>query len=234
MYNEEKRKAAVVAHLRSIKKYFLKKKAGFEIIVVLDGPKDKTPLIVQALICEIPELRIISRNKNLGKGATVKQGILAAKGKIILFTDSDGSTPIRFFAQAEKELEKGADVVIGSRKLESSVISEKQSFIRRLGGNLGNFLIRAPLGLWGINDTQCGFKAFSNKSAKKIFNRLVLNRFGFDFELLAIAKAQGFEIKEIPVVWKNVGESSVNLKQYFLTLLELVQVFLRRIIGSYR
>lgn len=234
MYNEAKRQDAVIPYLRSIKKYFDKKRSVYEIIVVLDGPTDSTPTLVQKLKKTIPELIVISRKENRGKGTTVKQGILAARGKFLLFTDADGSTPIKFFSSAEKEIAQGADVVIGSRSLRSSVISQKQNLFRRIFGLMGSFVIRAPLGLWSIRDTQCGFKVFSRKAAKKIFSLLTLSRFGFDFELLVIAKAQGFFIQEIPVVWRDVGEISVNFKQYLITLFELLKVFLRRIFGSYR
>jgi len=233
MYNEAKRKDAIIAHLRSIQKYFEAKGKSYEIIIVLDGSKDRTPAIVSEIAKQIPAIKIIERKKNKGKGATVKQGMLAASGKIRLFTDADGSTPIKTFSSAENYIARGADIVIGSRKVVGAVIPHKQSLLRRIGSNCGGLLIRAPLGLWRIRDTQCGFKVFTDNATKKIFNRLTIDRFGFDFEILVIVKQLGFSIKEIPVVWNDVGDSSVGFKNYLATFFEVMRVFFNRILKKY-
>lgn len=232
MYNEMKRIKTVSLYLNSIRKYFDSKKKTYEIIIVLDGPTDGTPDYIKKL--KFSNLKIIDRKKNKGKGASVKQGLLAAKGKICMFADADGSTPIKEFSKAEKFLLTGFDVVIGSRKLKDSVIFKKQNKIRKTISNAGGFLIHSMLGLWKIKDTQCGFKVFSKKAVKKIFHLQTIDRWGFDFEILTIAKEQSLSIKEIPVIWNDVEDSNISFSSFVTTFKELIQVFINRLLRKYK
>jgi len=124
--------------------------------------------------------------------------------------DADGSTSIRHVDAFMEACHRGSDVIIGSRKIRNAFIEVYQPVARRLMGNMGNWLIRMILGLWSYPDTQCGFKMLSEYAARDIAERLTIDRFGFDFELLVIAENFGFEIKQLPVRWQNKKVSSVN------------------------
>ena len=206
-YNEERR---LPGTLRAIDNYLKQQKYNYEIIVVNDGSKDKTEQVLSSLKPQISNLKIINNKINRGKGAVVKQGMLASTGRYRLFTDADNSTPID---QAEKILfwlEKGYDIVIGSRDVKGAVLNPPQPFLRRLSGRLFSLFRKIVLDLWEIRDTQCGFKGFSKKAADDIFSRLKTKGFLFDVEALLLAKKLGYRIKEVGIHWKNDLESKVT------------------------
>lgn len=216
-YNEEKR---LPKTLIEIDKYLRKQtypskgsgQASYEIIVVNDGSKDKTAEVVKDLKLTIPNLELIDNKENHGKGFVVRQGLLAGKGQYLLFTDADNSTSID---QVEKILpcfEAGFDIVIGSRDVKGAIIANPQSWLRRKIGDIFNLFVQIIIGLWGIWDTQCGFKALTAKTANDILPRCKIDRWAFDPEILIIAKKLGYKIKEVPVVWLNDPESKVKLK----------------------
>ncbi len=230
-YNEENR---IKNTLLSINDYLSNNEINAEIIVVSDGSKDQTVDIVKSYQNKIPNLRVINLGKNAGKGAAVKQGIIASKGKLILFTDADNSTPIEEFTKLQKKLtENNAQIAIGSRYMNDSSVKIKQPTYRIFLGRAGNLLIRIFL-IDGIRDTQCGFKLFTSDAAKNIFHFQKVKRFGFDMEALVVASHLGYKIIEVPVSWFNSVESRVRpIKDAIITLKDLVYIKLNLWSGRY-
>jgi len=220
-YDEAKR---ITSTLISIRDYLSNRDYDWEVLVVSDGSKDNTVEVVSKFISENKGFRLIDNKKNNGKGYAVRQGILEAKGEFRLFTDADNSTTIDQIEKFWPYFERGFDIVIGSIEIKGAEIFEQAQWYRRLLGRLSKYLIRFLVGLWEIHDTQRGFKLFTAKASEDIFSKIKINRFGFDFEALALAKKKGYKIKEIAVVWSNPGESKVSLKSYFATLKELIRV----------
>jgi dolichyl-phosphate beta-glucosyltransferase len=230
-YNEEKR---LPKTLEEIDKYLRKKDYDYEIIVVNDGSKDKTVEVAKSLAPEIKNLVVTGYKKNQGKGYAVRFGMLEAKGDYRLFTDADNSTSIDQIEKIWPEFEKGYDVVIGSRDVKGAVLDPPQPWVRKLILGEGFKLYRKIIiGLWGLEDTQCGFKCFTKKAAEKIFQKCRINRFAFDPEILVIAKKLGYKIKEIPLYWKNDPESKVKFKSIFKIALDLIKIRWNLIAGKY-
>jgi len=233
-YNEAGKKEDMEKHLKSIQDYFAKSGESYEIIVVLDGPTDETPALVKKIAEQIPAMKIIDRKVNRGKGYSIREGMLKAQGAIRLFTDMDGATPIEMLDRFKPEFAKGADIVVGSRDLQESKIKIHQPKWKELLGDFGNLLIQAIGGLWGMKDTQCGFKAFTAAAAMDIIPRTTVDRWGLDFEILIIGKKLGYKIKEVPVVWIDKGESLVGLSGYLSTFKDLLKVRWNMLKGVYR
>jgi len=206
-YNEEKR---ITKTLKSIDEYLKKQEYDYEIIVVSDGSKDKTGEVVNA--SQVKNLRLIDNKENHGKGFVVRQALMEAKGDYRLFTDADNSTSIDQVEKMWPEFDKGADIVIGSREIEGSVLDPPQPFMRRLTGAAFRLLTNILVSLWAIKDTQCGFKAFNRKSVEEILPLCKIDRFSFDAEILVLAKRLKYKIKEVPITWKNDLESKVKFK----------------------
>jgi len=183
----------------------------FEVIVVNDGSSDRTGKIVRKYIEKFPDLdlQLIDLPTNQGKGYAVKIGVEAAKGKYIVFMDTDLSTPLSELPKLIHALQKNKTIAIGSRGLAKSQIVRHQPIYRELMGKVFNLLVKLFV-ISGINDTQCGFKGFRTYEAKRIFGLLQTNRFGFDVEILLIAQELGISIQEIPVTWCNSIHSSVS------------------------
>ncbi len=182
-----------------------------EIIVVDDGSSDATPELIDRYRKQLLNLRLISNGRNRGKGYSVRHGVLEARGEIVLFSDADLSTPIE---EADKLLvalrEKGYDAAIGSRALDRSLIEVHQSALREKAGNLFNRLVRRIAGI-DFSDTQCGFKAFRREPTLIIFEQQRIERFGFDPEILFLAKRHGLRVAEIPVRWSHHSATKVNV-----------------------
>jgi len=220
-YNEQER---IADSLYTVKDYLTEQKYRSEIIVVDDGSSDWTTEVVKTIDIYGKEIKeqdmgtVMENVKNVGKGFSVARGILKAKGRYILFTDADLSTPIQEVEKLLKYLEEGYDIAIGSRRLKESEV-EKKPFYRDImsfvfNGIVGLFAIR------GIKDTQCGFKAFKKEVGQRIALLQKLYGFSFDVEQLYIAKKLGYKIKEVPVKWEHVEGSKVNplkdaLKMFF-------------------
>lgn len=222
-YNEENRIGKTLDVLRE---YLSKQPYSYEILVVADGPTDKTVEVVREKIKTIPSLTLIDRKKNMGKGYTVKEGMLKANGRIRLFTDADNSTDISHFEKMRPLFDKGAEVVIGSRHPRDAKGARQavpQPWYKRAMGMAGNLFIQlvAVRGIW---DTQCGFKAFRSFAAERIFSQTRINRWAFDIEALALAKALNYKIEIVPVYWINDPHSHVKFYSYFKTLWETVKV----------
>lgn len=205
-----------------------------EIIVISDGSKDKTAEVVRGRASVIKNLRLIDNKENHGKGFVVRQGMLAAKGEYRLFTDADNSTSIDQVEKMWPEFEKGHDIVIGSRDVKGAVLDPPQPWLRSVILGEGFKLFRKiVIGLWGIEDTQCGFKGFKKGAAGEIFPKCKIDRFAFDPEILVIAKKLGYKIKEIPIYWKNDPESKVKFKSMIKMAIDLLKIRLNSITGEY-
>jgi len=221
VYNEEKR---IKSTLESIVSQTKKWDGDIEIIFSNDGSTDKTiEKIKQTLSNHTVDYRIIGRLINQGKGSAIKKGILAAKNETIILFDADNATEIKNFLPFQKWL-KNYNIIIGSRYLKSSIITRRQSLFRRTLSRSGNLLIKLILAL-PFEDTQCGFKVLENKSAQEIARRMTINRWGFDIELLTIAKKLNFNIKELPVSWTNQSGSQLKAgRAAWQTFKELIKI----------
>lgn len=206
-YNEQTRLArslpAIVDFLRS-------RSYTWEIIVVDDGSTDATAEMAERLLMDVPHT-VLRTEPNVGKGAAIRRGMLAARGQWRLFTDADLSTPIeeldRFFELVKKDSQTA--IVIGSRAMSDSNLAKRQPFYREFMGRIFNVCVQM-LVLPGIYDTQCGFKLFSQAAAECVFPQQQLKGYAFDCELLMLARRDGFAIVECPVTWINDGASKVN------------------------
>ncbi len=224
-------------NLLEIDKYLKGKSYTYEIIVVEDGSPDNTAEVARNYALQIPYLQVIDNDENHGKGYVVRQGLLAAKGKYRVFLDADGSTSISHLDTFLPQLEAGYDVVIGSRKIEGSFIQVHQPKYREFMGEGGNWLIRIVLGLWVYPDTQCGFKTLSAEAAQEVASRMVVDRFGFDFELVILSLKLGFKVKQMPVRWMNEEGSTVSLtgpNGFIQVLIDLFKTKWRLLSGAYR
>ena len=230
-FNEEKR---LPRTLESIDRYLGKQDYNYEIIVVSDGSTDKTCDVVRGFSPKIKNLKLIDNKTNKGKGYVVRQGLLAAAGKYRLFTDADNSTSIDQIEKAWPEFKGGYDIVVGSRDIKGAVLSPPQPWIRNVFLGEGFKLFRKIIiGLWGIEDTQCGFKVFSEEVVQNVLPRCLIDRFAFDPEILVIASKMGYKIKEIPVVWKNNLESKVKFKSIIKMAIDLIKIRLNLVMGRY-
>ena len=222
-YNEGER---IIKTLKIISSYLQKQPYSWEILVVNDGSKDNTAEVVRDFTLEVPNLQLIDRKENRGKGYTVSQGMLTARGKVRLFTDADNSTDISYFEKMRPFFDKGYDIVISTRDskdAEGAGQDVSQAWHKRLLGNLGNLYIQL-MAVPGIWDTQNGFKAFRDYAAEKIFKMTKINRWAFDVEALALARKLDYKIAIIPIHWINDPKSSVSLMGYFRTLWEVLKI----------
>lgn len=219
-YNESKR---ILPTLEKIAAYLARQPYSYEVIVVDDASTDLTPSVVMAFGARHPWFHLIINERNMGKGASVRRGMLEAKGAFRLFTDADLSTPIEeldnFFRYAPP-----FDVVIGSRRVRGSNVAKRQPIMREASGRLFSILVRL-LTMRGFVDTQCGFKMFSALAADDVFRRQTIDRFGFDVEILFIAKKLGYRVRETAVTWFDSPDTRVRLfhdaPKMFLDLLAI-------------
>jgi dolichyl-phosphate beta-glucosyltransferase len=205
-YNEELR---LPPSLELIADYIAKSGRETEVLVVDDGSNDQTAAVAETFRKRIPQLRVVPNGENRGKGYSVRHGMMEARGDIVLFTDADLSAPIeeadKLFAAMDKY-----DVAIGSRALDRNLISVHESGFREFAGIIFNKIVRAVL-LLPFVDTQCGFKAFRRERCKIIFAQQRIERFGFDPELLYLARHHGLKSMEIPVRWSHSPATKVNM-----------------------
>jgi len=214
-YNEELR---LPASLDRIAAYVAGSGRSTEVLVVDDGSKDRTAAVAAAYAGSIPNLRVLANGENRGKGYSVRHGMLEARGKIVLFTDADLSAPIE---EADKLLAvmERYDLAIGSRAMDRSLIKVHESQFREFAGIVFNKIVRTVLRLPFV-DTQCGFKAFGRERCRIIFEQQRIERFGFDPELLYLARRHGLRAVEIPVHWSHSPATKVNMMR------DSIQMFL--------
>lgn len=215
-YNEALR---LPATLKRIDAYCRKQHWRYELIVVDDGSTDETAAIAARWGGSI---RLAQLPRNYGKGAAVRHGFFQSRYPWVLFSDADLSTPIEEIEQFLPHLD-AADVLIGSRDLAGSRVEVRQAFLKESFGKIGNALIQLFL-LPGFSDTQCGFKLFARSACTPLFTLQRIERWGFDFELLFLARKAGLRVKEIPVRWRNDTQSKVRWTSYPKTLLELATI----------
>jgi len=223
-YNEEK---TISKTLLAVDQYLQKQPFEYEIIMVSDGSKDQTAQIAQDFTRQIKNLKVIDNKENHGKGWVVRQGMLAAQGQVRLFMDADNATTLDHFDRMKPYFEQGADVVIGTRDKKDAPGAKQavpQPFLKRQLGNAGNLVIQI-MAVWGIWDTQCGFKAFSAKAVNDIFPKMKIDRWSFDVEALALARRLKYKIEMVPVFWVNNPNSRVNLKAYLQFFKEVFKIW---------
>lgn len=206
-YNEEGR---IAGSLEKILAHLAGKPFASEIIVVDDGSRDGTARAAREALEGRIAHSVIRRDTNVGKGASIKEGVLAASGQFILVTDADLSTPIEELDKFLAPLKEGCDVVVGSRALPGSDIRVRQNLLRQTMGKAFNRLVRLFV-LGGYRDTQCGFKAFRRGAARDLFARLETAGFAFDVEVLVLCRKLGYGVREVPVVWLDSRPSRVRL-----------------------
>ncbi len=205
-YNEGQRLGAT---LEKVLAYVRQQGLDAEVIVVSDGSRDNTAEIVREFAQKNSNLRLIENPGNRGKGYSVRNGILNSRGDIVMFSDADLSSPIEEMPKLLQALSSGADIAIGSRWLRAELQTQRQSLHRQLFGRVFNLLLRITLGLQ-FKDTQCGFKAFTRRAAQKILPLQRIERWGFDPEILFLARQFGFSVVEVPVRWGHVGGTRIN------------------------
>ncbi len=195
--------------IKTTAEYLKEKRLNFEIIVVDDGSSDNTLKILEQIQHSLPSLKIIKHEANLGKGRSVKDGVLAADGGIILFTDADLSAPLSNLDKMMDEINKGFHIVVGSRYIKGAIIKNRP-VIRQILGKGFSFIIRL-FKLTEVSDTQCGFKLFKKDVAKNIFTNLSIDGYAFDVEVLYISKLYGYKICECPIIWIDNTSSKMKL-----------------------
>jgi len=231
-YNEAKR---ISRTLETLRKYLEGTNWTAEVIVVNDGSSDETAAIVESYRDQWNALRLIENGRNRGKGFSVRNGALRAQGDVVLFTDADLSAPI---TEAPKLIDPIAnevcDVTFGSRAVDRSLIGVHQSPFREISGRIFNLFVQGLIGL-PFKDTQCGFKAYRRNVVGPVFERQTIMGFGFDPEILYIAKKRGLRLREIPVRWDHAEGTKVRfLKDSCRMFLDLLQIRWNDLCGKYK
>ncbi|MBI5327115.1 MAG: glycosyltransferase family 2 protein [Deltaproteobacteria bacterium] len=230
-YNEE---TVIENTLKEVVKYLEEKSFFYEVVVVCDGCKDKTAMLAVEIAKKNNKVRVIDRKANMGKGFSVREGCLEARGDYVIFTDADLSTPIQEIEKLLKCLQEDYDIAIGSRALKESDIQIHQPWYRETMGKTFNLFVQT-IAMKGIKDTQCGFKGFKKEVIRKVFPRQTINGFGFDVEVLYIAGKFGYKIKEVPIHWLNRKESKVNPLTHSLQMMtDLIRIRILDWKGAYK
>ncbi len=221
-YNESSR---ITATLRSIDAYSKTVDYSMEVLVVINNTTDSTVAVVSALQIEMPYLRMVDigmhESENGTKGLAVRHGMLAAQGTYCLFMDADNATQIQEIEKFWQYFNQGHSVVYGSRYAKGA--HTHRVWYRNIMGKLSNLLVQALL-LPGVRDTQCGFKCFTNEAAEAVFGKSVLSGWGFDMEILMIAKKMHYKMREVPIVWNEIGKSTVKASAFLYTLRDLIRI----------
>jgi dolichyl-phosphate beta-glucosyltransferase len=189
--------------------WFERRGLSYEIIVAADG-EDDTRDIVREMARANPALQAIGGPGRRGKGRGVREGVALATGSIIGYADADNKVPIEEFERLEPWLAE-FPIVTGSRALDRSLIERRQPLYRRAGSAGFRWFMHAATGLWSISDSQCGFKFFRRETAKDLFARQRIDGYMFDVEILALARALGYAVKEVPIRWRDDGDSRLEL-----------------------
>ncbi len=231
-YNEERR---ITPTLRDTAQYLLTQPYAAEIIVVLNNCTDKTLDVVKNLQIEFPFIRCIDmgmvQHPSGTKGLAVRTGMLAAQGEYRIYMDADNAARISEIEKLWPCIDGGNNVVFGSRYISGS--HTHVSWYRRILSRVSNLLVQVVL-LPGVQDTQCAFKLFSASATEKIFSQAQCVGWAFDMEALYLARRYGYGLREIPITWNEVGESSLKAKAVFTALGELVRVRMLAWRGGYK
>jgi glycosyltransferase involved in cell wall biosynthesis len=204
-----------------------------EILLIDDGSTDETVAIIQQWMARSPRLHLIKNPGNRGKGYSVRNGLLQAAGDIVMFTDADLSAPMEEAERLFAAIDNGADVAIGSRWLDKQKQTTHQPIYRRFFGRCFNWVTRRFIGL-PFKDTQCGFKAFKREAAQVIFRLQTIERWGFDPEILFIARKLKYKIVEVPVTWGHDERSRISyLKDGMKMLEEMAEIRTNSLRGRY-
>ncbi len=214
-YNEEQR---IGKSLQAIVAYLQQQPYAAEVIVVDDGSRDGTIDAVAPFGGGRPPVYVRRNSQNRGKGFSVRHGFTQARGAYLLFCDADLSTPIAEVEKLLAALQEPAEIAIGSRALPESRVEVHQPWYRESMGRLFNRFVQV-LAVPGIRDTQCGFKCFRREAALEICRRMTRERFGFDVEMLYLARRLGYRVREVPVIWRNSPESRVHILRDSLSML---------------
>jgi dolichyl-phosphate beta-glucosyltransferase len=229
-YNESARLGAT---LEKVLAYVHAQGWNAEVIVVNDGSRDNTAEIVRSFAAKDPALRLVENPGNRGKGYSVRNGMLHARGSIVLFSDADLSSPIEEAPKLFAALDQGADIAIGSRWLRAETQTQRQPLHRQLFGRIFNLALRLTLGLH-FADTQCGFKAFKQPAVQAIFPQQKIERWGFDPEILFLARKFKFKVQEVPVAWAHRDGTSINpLVDGTRMVIEMLHVRWNNLTGKY-
>jgi dolichyl-phosphate beta-glucosyltransferase len=230
-YNEEER---IGPTLTKIISYLSSRPYEGEIVVVDDGSTDSTVKEAMAHSGGPVPLRVVENPGNKGKGYSVRHGMREGRGEFLIFSDADLSTPIEETEKVLRAHSRGSDVVVASRRLARSVLEIKQPWYREFMGRSFNLVVQT-FAVRGISDTQCGFKGFTRDAAAAVFSKAVIDRFGFDVEILFLARKLGFTVKEIPVRWIDSPFSRVDpLRDPYRMFMEVLKVRKNDIEGVYR
>ena len=230
-YNE---RARIGSTLEQVLEHLREQKWSAEIVVVNDGSRDDTANFVGHFAAEHPQVRLIENPGNQGKGYAVRNGMLNARGKVLLFTDADLSSPITEATKLFAAMEKGADVAIGSRWLDPSLQFQRQSFKRQVMSRAFNLFTRAVL-TFPYHDTQCGFKAFTRRAAEMIFPLQRIKRWGFDAEVIYLAHHMKLNVAEVPVSWGHDERSKIHpWRDGFYMGMDTLKIRWLSLTGGYR
>jgi dolichyl-phosphate beta-glucosyltransferase len=206
-YNEAER---LPAYLREVVSYFDGRGEPYEVIVVDDGSADETAARVLEARAAHPEVTLLRLPENRGKGFAVRAGMLAARGELRLMADADGATPIAEVKRLETAVQGGADLAVGSRALHDPSVRREVLLHRKVSGEIFNLFARC-MGVGGVTDTQCGFKLFQGAVARTIFDEVRTDGFGFDVELLLLARRHGYRVVEVAINWADQPGSKVDV-----------------------
>jgi dolichyl-phosphate beta-glucosyltransferase len=229
-FDEARRLPATLARVTA---YLAGRGPTWELIVVDDGSRDATAEVATRSLSALGERgRLVRLPANRGKGAAVRAGVQASRGQHVLVTDADLSTPIEELETLERACAAGADVAIGSRALDRRLIVRRQPLLREWSGRLFNLVVQL-FALPGIQDSQCGFKLFRGETAHDVFGRARSDGFGFDVEVLAVARHLGYRIVEVPVRWRNDDDSRLSFARGAAAFVDPLRVRLGIWLGRY-
>ena len=206
-YNEH---ATIGSTIKRYFAYFEGRGTRVEIIVAADGD-DGTRELVRGMVTAYPTLKVIGHKERSGKGRGIREAVALATGNIVGYADADDKVPIEEFEKIEPWLAGGCHVVTGSRALAQSRIERRQPWFRRLGARGFHVFMQTVVGLPGIHDSQCGFKFFQREVAQRLFQAQKIDGYMFDVEILALARKFGYRMQEVPIRWRDDGDTRLNL-----------------------